>query len=665
MFRSRTPVSSFRGVQVLGSIGVTPLMSGAGNHNSANSRLIRGQRSAYRAPDAKMTTEASELYTRQVPGAVYIDEEFPALTRTGGSTARTKNDASGVTAGKFGPAFASAANAGNGGIFVPANAAGRSSETPGAGSSSASTEPTEAMPAEAARVRSAFSHSAPQLSAFFAPASYMTNMGEMTAGMAPHHEAAGVPYGIRMAEQFPQPISTMPLLNGLGAGMHRTRRMRNGPRAGAGTTAAHVGEELATCTLQIELKRFYFDLRANERGPFLKIAEAEAKGTRSKIIIPAYGLMQFKGILDNMVAEAKKEHEPEQRTERGDSATPAAPESGGTPVQPSSDAPSEADAEGHRGSELSSEECEAPLSTPQKERDAVLAALGAEAVASGTPQSAVIEGQLVEIPATGLPTTLASETMRIETKKYYFDLLSNAKGKYLKISQSAGGNKRSSIVVPATGLAAFRDSVHEMCRYAEMSIQFATNPNMMSFAPSPAPTIAYPMFPPTTAPPGVPSALYPSMGPPPPAGATAAVASSTTAPPQAAAPAPIPATVTGTPIAETAASTPPAELAAGIGQPSATTAAPNAAAAPVDVNAPLTNTTASLMNGPVRIPIDEQNSIQLKLVDSETSTANQSSITHLEITDAKKQRIQLPVGSLVALHAVLGDWLQMTTPHAL
>ncbi|KAF6004371.1 hypothetical protein F1559_001026 [Cyanidiococcus yangmingshanensis] len=355
-----------------------------------------------------------------------------------------------------------------------------------------------------------------------------------------------------------------------------------------------------------------------------------------------------------MVAEAKKEHQPEQRVDAGNLATPVAPDTSETPVQPSSDAPSEADGDGQRGSELSSEDNDGSLSTPQKERDAALAALGAEAVASGTPQSAVIAGQLVEIPATGLPTTLASETMRIETKKYYFDLLSNAKGRYLKISQSAGGNKRSSIVVPATGLAAVRDSVHEMCRYAEMSLQLAANPNMMHFAPGTAPAIAYPMFAPATAPPGMPSGLYPSMGPPPPPAA----------PTQAAQPAPAPATVTNAPVADAAGPTPAEDLAA-MGHTTTASAAPDATATPVDVNVALTNIPASLVHGPVQIPIDEQHSIHLQLINSETNEESQSRTTHLEITDTKRQQIRLPLNSLAALHAVLGDLLQATATHHL
>ena len=48
---------------------------------------------------------------------------------------------------------------------------------------------------------------------------------------------------------------------------------------------------------------------------------------------------------------------------------------------------------------------------------------------------------------------LETKDYKVENKKFFFDLKENAKGRYLRITESSGG--RSAIVVPETGLQAF------------------------------------------------------------------------------------------------------------------------------------------------------------------------------------------------------------------
>lgn len=62
-------------------------------------------------------------------------------------------------------------------------------------------------------------------------------------------------------------------------------------------------------------------------------------------------------------------------------------------------------------------------------------------------------------PAPGEPPkVLGMETMISERKKFFFDLLSNSKGCYLKLSQKSMG-KKTNVLVPAAGLQIFRVSV--------------------------------------------------------------------------------------------------------------------------------------------------------------------------------------------------------------
>ena len=56
---------------------------------------------------------------------------------------------------------------------------------------------------------------------------------------------------------------------------------------------------------QIEKKQFFFDLKENASGRFLRITE-EVGGRRDSIIIPCSGLALFRESIDSIIAEDKK-----------------------------------------------------------------------------------------------------------------------------------------------------------------------------------------------------------------------------------------------------------------------------------------------------------------------------------------------------------------------
>jgi hypothetical protein len=60
--------------------------------------------------------------------------------------------------------------------------------------------------------------------------------------------------------------------------------------------------ELVSRELRVEQKRFYFNLKENKRGRFLKIAEVS--GGRSTIIIPVSGWSEFRDMLDEFIADS-------------------------------------------------------------------------------------------------------------------------------------------------------------------------------------------------------------------------------------------------------------------------------------------------------------------------------------------------------------------------
>ncbi len=55
---------------------------------------------------------------------------------------------------------------------------------------------------------------------------------------------------------------------------------------------------------------------------------------------------------------------------------------------------------------------------------------------------------------------LASKHVDIESKRFFFDIKENHKGKYLRITELSGG--RSCIVIPLDGINLFRDRLVEI-----------------------------------------------------------------------------------------------------------------------------------------------------------------------------------------------------------
>ena len=57
--------------------------------------------------------------------------------------------------------------------------------------------------------------------------------------------------------------------------------------------------------IQVERKIFFFDLKENDRGRFLKITE-DVSGRRDTIIVPAAGLADFAQALNSIVEYAEE-----------------------------------------------------------------------------------------------------------------------------------------------------------------------------------------------------------------------------------------------------------------------------------------------------------------------------------------------------------------------
>jgi hypothetical protein len=64
-----------------------------------------------------------------------------------------------------------------------------------------------------------------------------------------------------------------------------------------------------------------------------------------------------------------------------------------------------------------------------------------------------------------MDTQLHNAHLRVERKQFTFDLKENLQGTFLRITEEVNTGRRNSIVIPATGLELFRDSLNEVIKF--------------------------------------------------------------------------------------------------------------------------------------------------------------------------------------------------------
>ncbi|KAI3412381.1 uncharacterized protein J3R85_017413 [Psidium guajava] len=180
-------------------------------------------------------------------------------------------------------------------------------------------------------------------------------------------------------------------------------------------------QEASSKELQLDTKVFYFDVGENRRGRFLKVSEASVSRNRSTIIVPAgstrdEGWAAFRNILAEINEASTLFILPNQQQ----SSEPT-----GSLVGFSDD-------------------------------------VGAGFISGHSGQSASASSDLnvdrsVELPAQDeIGNMGVSKVIRVDQKKFFFDLGSNNRGHFLRISEVAGSD-RSSIILPLAGLKQFHE----------------------------------------------------------------------------------------------------------------------------------------------------------------------------------------------------------------
>ncbi|KAH9740413.1 transcription factor Pur-alpha 1 [Citrus sinensis] len=198
--------------------------------------------------------------------------------------------------------------------------------------------------------------------------------------------------------------------------------------------------ELFSKELQLDSKVFYFDIGENRRGRFLKVSEASVSRNRSTIIVPAgssrdEGWAAFRNILAEINEASRLLILPNQVL-----------------LLPLCFCPHLiACAPKQQGSEQS--EHLVGLS------DDVGAGFISGHGSQPAPASELNVDRSVDLPAQDeIGNMGVSKVIRADQKRFFFDLGSNNRGHFLRISEVAGSD-RSSIILPLSGLKQFHEIV--------------------------------------------------------------------------------------------------------------------------------------------------------------------------------------------------------------
>ncbi|KAL2540819.1 Transcription factor Pur-alpha 1 [Abeliophyllum distichum] len=196
--------------------------------------------------------------------------------------------------------------------------------------------------------------------------------------------------------------------------------------------------------LQLDTKVFYFDVGENRRGRFLKVSEASVSRNRSTIIVPA-GSARDEGwvAFRNILAEIN--------------------EASRLFVLPNQN------------------------SEPSEHLVGLSDDVGAGFISSHSSQPSPATDLNVDRsadlpPPDDVNNMGVSKVIRADQKRFFFDLGNNNRGHFLRISEVAGSD-RSSIILPLSGLKQFYEMVGHFVEITKDRIEGMTGANVRTVDP--------------------------------------------------------------------------------------------------------------------------------------------------------------------------------------
>lgn len=202
-------------------------------------------------------------------------------------------------------------------------------------------------------------------------------------------------------------------------------------------------QELFSKELQLDTKVFYFDIGENRRGRFLKVSEASVSRNRSTIIVPA-GSSRDEGwaAFRNILAEINE-----------------ASRLFLLPNQQNSES----------SERLLSDDVGAGFISGHNTQPATSSELNVD--------------RSVDLPAQDEIGNLGvSKVIRADQKRFFFDLGNNNRGHFLRISEVAGSD-RSSIILPLSGLKQFHEIVGHFVEITKDRIEGMSVANVRTIDP--------------------------------------------------------------------------------------------------------------------------------------------------------------------------------------
>ncbi|CAG5116339.1 unnamed protein product [Candidula unifasciata] len=207
-------------------------------------------------------------------------------------------------------------------------------------------------------------------------------------------------------------------------------------------------QELATRTLHIQSKRFYLDVKQNKRGRFIKVAEVGAGGKKSRLLLAMSSAAEFRDFLSEFA---------DHYASLGPTNTETPPDDGKL-----------------KSEMIVKDNRRYYLDLKENQRGRFLRV--SQTIPRGGPRSQIaipaqgmieFRDALTELleefgtddqePHSELPE---SKFMRVENKMFYFDVGSNRRGVYLRVSE-VRNNFRTAITIPERSWARFRDTLSE------------------------------------------------------------------------------------------------------------------------------------------------------------------------------------------------------------
>lgn len=211
-------------------------------------------------------------------------------------------------------------------------------------------------------------------------------------------------------------------------------------------------DELATRSLRIQSKRYYVDVKQNQRGRFMKLVEGLPNGNKNRISFPMSTVPDVRDKLDTFATFWE-----------------AMDSNGG-------DKEVEATEDGRlKSDDIRSGQRRIYFDLKENKRGVFLR-ISSTASYGATRQTVAVPAQGIRDISRVMCEMIDEfgqsddhddqlpefQEMRVERKRFYFDCGSNDRGAFLRISEVTN-RYRSSITIPQQGLSKFREILGEVC----------------------------------------------------------------------------------------------------------------------------------------------------------------------------------------------------------